>query len=191
MMWRYPLAVLALTLGLQGCAPVVVGGAAAGAVAVADDQRTTGTIVDDEGIELKILKELADSKEMNELTHVNATSFNGVVLLTGEAATPALRARAEQVARKTNKVRQVHNEIIVAPSSSFTSRSKDAWITTKVKSKLFGDDKVAGNRIKVVTEGQIVYLLGLVPRHEADRAARIARDTEGVRRVVKLFEYTD
>lgn len=181
---------LSLAVLLQGCAPVIVGGAAAGAVVVADDQRSTGTIVDDEGIELKIAKQIGDSKEMSELTHINITSFNGSVLLTGESTTPALRAKAEQIASATPKVKRVINEIVPAPVSSLASRSKDTWITTKVKSKLVGDDSVAANQVKVVTEAQTVYLMGLTSRQEADRATAIARQTNGVVRVVKLFEYT-
>lgn len=176
---------------LQGCAPVVVGGAAVGAVAVAEDQRTTGTIVDDQAIELKIAKAIDNAAELREQTHVNITSFNGVVLLSGEATTAAQREHIAQLARDTVKVRHVANEIAIGPLSPLASRSRDSWITTKVKSQLFGAGDVAGNQIKVVTEAQAVYLMGLVSRREGDRAADIARHTASVRRVIKLFEYTD
>jgi len=185
------LAIGTLLVLLQGCAPVIVGGAAVGAVAVADDQRTTGTIIDDQGIELKIGKAINDVVELREQAHVNITSFNGVVLLSGEAPSAAQRERIEKLARDTVKVRHVANEIVVGPVTSFASRSRDSWITTKVKSQLFGADDVAGNQIKVVTEAQTVYLMGLVSRREGERAAGIARHTASVKRVVKLFEYTD
>ncbi len=188
---KYLLTVAALLTLLQGCAPVIVGGAAVGAVAVADDQRTTGTIIDDQGIELKIGKAISNDTELREQGHINVTSFNGVVLLSGEVATTAQRERAAQLARTTVKVRHVTNELTVGPVTSFASRSRDSWITTKVKSQLFGAGDVSGNQIKVVTEAQTVYLMGLVSRREADRATEITRHTSRVKRVVKLFEYTD
>lgn len=188
---KYLLTVITLLALVQGCAPIVVGGAAVGAVSVADDQRTTGTIVDDQGIELKIGKAIDDVIELREQTHINVTSFNGVVLLTGEAMTAAQRAHIEKLARETVKVRRVINEIVTGPATSFASRSRDSWITTKVKSQLFGDSDVPGNQVKVVTEAQTVYLMGLVSRNEGDRAANIARHTARVKRVVKLFEYTN
>ncbi|MEW6647761.1 MAG: BON domain-containing protein [Pseudomonadota bacterium] len=179
-----------LTL-LQGCAPVIVGGAAAGAVAVADDQRTTGTIIDDQGIELKIGKAINDNAELREQTHINITSFNGVVLLSGEAATAAQRDQAEKLAGTVAKVRRVVNDIIIGPISSLASRSRDSWLTTKVKSQLLGDKDVPGNQIKVLTEAQTVYLMGMVTRSQGDRAGEITRHTSGVKRVVKLFEYVE
>lgn len=184
--WLFIAAILAL---LPGCAPVIVGGAAAGAVAVADDRRTTGTIVDDEGIELKIGKAIADEAKLREQTHINVTSFNGLVLLSGEVATAAQRDQAERLARAVPKVRRIANHLTIGPASSLASRSRDSWLTTKVKSQLLADQDVPGNQIKVVTEAQTVYLLGLVTRSQGDRAGAITRHTSGVKRVVKLFEY--
>lgn len=175
---------------IQGCAPVVVGAAAGGAVMVADDKRTTGTMVDDQTIELKVAGAFDDSKKLSD-AHINVTSFNGIVLLSGEVPTPAQRVQAEQLALKVQKVRRVHNELTLGPNSSLGSRSKDTWITTKVKSKLFGDKKVSANQIKVVTEAGTVYLMGLVPHQEADAAVAVVRETDDVKRIVKLFEYTD
>lgn len=184
--WLFIAAILAL---LPGCAPVIVGGAAAGAVAVADDRRTTGTIVDDEGIELKIGKAIADEAKLREQTHINVTSFNGLVLLSGEVATATQRDQAERLARAVPKVRRVANHLTIGPASSLASRSRDSWLTTKVKSQLLADQDVPGNQIKVVTEAQTVYLLGLVTRSQGDRAGAITRHTSGVKRVVKLLEY--
>lgn len=191
MLYRHLCLALPLAALLQGCAPVIVGGATAGAVIVADDQRSTGTIVDDQGIELKIAKQLDDVRDMRELAHVNVTSFNGLVLLSGETPTPALRAQAEHIASATPKVRHVFNELAISPASALASRSKDTWITTKVKSKMFGTENVDSNQIKVVTEAQTVYLMGLTTRQDAERATNIARQTSGVERVVKLFEYSN
>lgn len=184
--WLFIAAILAL---LPGCAPVIVGGAAAGAVAVADDRRTTGTIVDDEGIELKIGKAIADEAKLREETHINVTSFNGLVLLSGEVATAAQQDQAERLARAVPKVRRVANHLTIGPASSLASRSRDSWLTTKVKSQLLADQDVPGNQIKVVTEAQTVYLLGLVTRSQGDRTGAITRHTSGVKRVVKLLEY--
>lgn len=188
---KHLLTIIALLALVQGCAPVIVGGAAVGAVAVADDQRTTGTIIDDQAIEMKAAKAITDVAELREQTHINITSFNGIVLLSGEAATAAQREQAERLARTVPKVRRIVNEIVVGPASSFASRSRDSWITTKVKSQLLGDNDVAGNQIKVVTEAQTVYLFGLISRSQGDRAAEITRHTSSIKRVVKLFEYTD
>ncbi len=175
---------------LQGCAPVVVGAAAGGAVLVADDKRTTGTMIDDQTIELKIAGAFNDSKTLGE-SHINVTSFNGIVLLSGEVATPAQSSQAEQLAQKVQKVRRVHNELTVGPNSSLAARSKDSWITTVVKSKLVGADNVSANQIKVVTEARTVFLMGLASHKEADAAVAAIRDTAEAKRIVKLFEYTD
>lgn len=185
------LTIAAVLILLQGCAPVIVGGAAAGAVAVADDQRTTGTIIDDQGIELKIGKAINDNAALREQTHINITSFNGVVLLSGEATTMAQKEQAEKLAGTVAKVRRVINDITVGPISSLASRSRDSWLTTKVKSQLLGDKDVPGNQIKVLTEAQTVYLMGMVTRSQGDRAGEITRHTSGVKRVVKLFEYVE
>ncbi len=175
---------------LQGCAPLVVGGAAAGGVMVAEDNRTTGTIVDDKGIEFKVAKALADDQAIGA-AHINVSSLNGIVLLSGQVPTPALSARAEELARKIQKVRVVHNELVVGPNSSFSSRTHDTWITTKIVSKLLGGEGVSETRIKVVTEDGTVFLMGLVAHKQADRAVAVAQSTDGVKRIVKLFEYTD
>lgn len=183
---------LLLAALLQGCAaPLVVGGAAVGGAAVAHDRRTAGTLVDDQGIELKVADAISKDKALNDQAHINATSFNGIVLLTGEAPNQTLRARATSLASKVEKVRRVQNEIAIGKPSSLSSRSNDAWITTKVKTKLLTSDKVDGTRVKVVTEAGTVYLMGLVKRKEANEAVAVVRNTSGVKRVVKVFEYLD
>ena len=186
-------ALLALLGGLQGCAEVVVGGAAAGAT-VAHDRRTAGTFVDDEIIELKAAGKLSDDKEISSQTHINVTSYNTIILLSGEVPNEALRSRAAELVRPIAKVRQVHNELVIAAPSSLLSRTSDSWITTKVKTKLFGIKDMPGfdaSRVKVVSENGTVFLMGIVKRVEADAATDVARRVAGVQRVVKLFEYID
>lgn len=182
-----------LWVSLQGCAVVLVGGVAVGA-SVAHDRRTTGTIVEDESVELKAGQLLRNDKEISTQAHINVTSYNLVILLTGEAPTEAIRERAASLVRGVDKVTQVYNEIIIAAPSALSARSSDAWITTKAKSALF---KVKGlknqdfdpSRVKVVTEGGVVYLMGLVNRQEADAATEAVRRVGGVQRVVRLFQY--
>ncbi|MFA5625893.1 MAG: BON domain-containing protein [Thiohalomonadaceae bacterium] len=188
---KYLLAVFTVVFLLQGCAPVLVGTAAVGAVAVVDDNRTTGTIIDDKAISIKSGNLIRNDEEMRGKTHINVTSFNGIVLLSGEVASANHRAKAEKLTYTVPKVRQVINEISVAPISSMASRSSDSWITSKVKSQLFAEKNVPGNQIKVFTEAQTVYLMGLVTQQQGERASEIARHTSKVKRVVKLFEYIE
>lgn len=173
---------------LQGCAAVMVGGAATGAN-VAHDRRTTGTFIEDEAIELKSLKALYNDKGINSQTHLNVTSFNTIVLLTGEAPTEELRKRVREIVRNIDKVTHVHDEITIAGPSSLMSRSGDTIITTKVKSKLIMEKNLDGTHVKVVTENGVVYLMGLVTREDGEKATEIARQTGGVQKVVKLFQY--
>lgn len=175
---------------LQGCVAVAAGGAAAGASA-AVDRRTTGTLVEDQSIELKAVKALNADKEIKEQAHLNVTSYNLIVLLTGEAPTDELRQRAEKIVRGVEKVNTVHNEVTVAAPSSMMTRSSDTVITSKVKTKLLAAEDIEGVNVKVVTENGVVYLMGLAKRAEADRATEIARQTGGVQKVVKVFQYTD
>ncbi len=182
--------ILSIMLGLQACAAVVVTGGAAGA-AMAHDRRTPGTFIEDETIELKAIQAFFTDKEIHEQAHLNATSFNTVVLLTGEAPTEELRQRIVEKVRNIPKVTHVYNEITVAAPSSLMSRSSDTVITTKVKTKLLHDKRTPGTRIKIVTENGVVYLIGLLSRAESDSATEIARHTRGVQKVVKLFQYID
>ena len=175
---------------LNGCAAVAVTGVAAGAT-VAADKRTTGTVIEDQMIELKASEAIFSDKELRESTHVNVTSFNTVVLVTGEAPTEELRDRIIEIVRNIEKVTSVHNEITIAAPSSFMSRSSDSVITSKVKAKLVADKTASALDTKVVTEKGVVYLMGLLPREKADAATEIARTTGGVQKVVRLFQYSD
>lgn len=172
---------------LTGCAAAAGAGIATGAVA-ATDRRTTGTFIDDEIIELKVMDRLRNEPDLWDQSHVNATSFNNIVLLTGETPAEASKTRIGQLAATIPKVRQVHNEIAIAAPASVLARSSDTWITGKVKTKLLTEMALDGTRVKVVTEKGVVYLMGLVTNEEAERATDFARRTGGVQRVVRLFE---
>jgi osmotically-inducible protein OsmY len=175
---------------LQGCAPAVVGGAATGA-SVAYDRRTTGTVIDDQGIEFKASYALFNNKEIYDQSHINVTSYNGVVLLTGETPSESLKQKVTAEVKRIPKVRRIHNELAIAAPSALPSRSSDGWITSKIKAKMTTDERTDPFHVKVVTERGIVYLMGMLSRAEAERAVNLVKNTAGVQRVVKIFEYTD
>jgi osmotically-inducible protein OsmY len=183
-------ATLSLAAGatlLNGCIPLVIGGAVVTAQ-VATDRRTTGAQLDDEFIEDKAIAQISDRLKSD--IHVNVTSYNGIALLTGEAPTEASKNEVAQIVRSMPKVRIVQNELVVGPTSSFSARTNDTVTTSKVKSRFVeAYNKFQINHVKVVTERNVVYLMGIVKRDEGDAAAEIARTTSGVERVVKVFEY--
>lgn len=174
---------------LQGCAaPILVAGAAGGAT-VANDKRSTRSLVDDQVIETRTKDKIYANAEVAKKIHINVTSYNGVVLLTGEALSRSLRTRAINIARHIDKVRRVHNEIRVADLTGFSSRTNDSWITSKVKTQMLATKGFKSSQVKVTTEAGTVYIMGLVTKEVGNQAAEIARNVSGVKRVVKLFEY--
>lgn len=173
---------------LSGCVGVMLGGAAGGA-SVINDPRTAGSQVEDESIELKAGNALHGQKDLAQQVHINVTSYNQIVLLSGEAPTEDMRTRVFELVKGIEKVRTTHNEVTIAAPSPLTARTNDSWLTTSVKARIVGAKELNAIRIKVVTEAGTVYLLGLVTQQEADLAAQIASQTAGVQRVVKLFEY--
>jgi osmotically-inducible protein OsmY len=177
-------------LALQACVPVIVAGAATGA-AVAHDRRTFGSMVDDENIEIKASTAITFDKTLKNAVHINVTSVNGIVLLTGEATTTEARDQVLRHVREINGVRRTTNEMRIAEPSTIGSRSQDSLITSAVKSRLLVTRGVDPTRIKVVTEAGAVYLMGLVKHTEGDVAAERATTIDGVARVVKIFEYID
>ncbi len=184
--------VLAATL-LTGCAPLLVGGAAGGA-AIAHDRRSFNAMMDDQGVEMNVLGYVLDHDSLLQQTHVNVTSYNHVVLLTGEVSQQAQAVQITDYAKGLKQSSRVYNELAVMPESSLISRSRDSFLTAKVKAKLFEIRTLPGfdpTRVKVVTERQIVYLMGLVSHAEADAATDVVRRVGGVAKVVRLFEYTD
>jgi len=182
------IALLLLSTQLTGCFPAVVGGAAAGG-AMAADRRTSGIYVEDENIELKTLKRL--SQYMDKASHINVTSYNRIVLLTGEVPNDGQLAQAETLTREVSNVRNIHNGLTVGPASSIGDRSNDTFLTTKVKARFVSENLFPANVVKVVTEGSVVYLMGIVTEKEGEDAVEIARTTEGVTKVVRVFEYTN
>ena len=171
---------------LQGCFPAFVG-AGAGAVMSAADRRTTGAQVEDEGIELKISGRI--DERYDEQVHLDVTSFNRSVLLTGEVPEPGIKADIEKIALGVQNVRGVTNEIELAGIPSAPARANDGYLTAKVKGRFLDADKFNPIYVKVVTEAGVGYLLGVVDEQEGGDAGGIARTTGGVRKVVKIFEY--
>jgi osmotically-inducible protein OsmY len=179
--------VLAVTLvaSLSACAPVVVGGAVVGSL-VAVDRRTSGAQLEDEGIELRAAARIREN--LGERVHINITSYNRQVLLTGEVPTAQDKQLAEQVVSRVENVRVIVNELGVMGNSSFTQRSSDTLVTGKVKAGLVDARDLYASAFKVVTERGVVYLMGRVTQREADRGTDIARSASGVQKVVRVFE---
>lgn len=170
---------------LSGCAAVVLGGAV-GTALVVTDRRTAGTQLEDQNIELKSLTRIRES--VGERGHVNATSYNRLVLLTGEVQSEADRGTVEQSIGRIEGVRSIVNELAVMGASSMTARSNDTILTSKVKASFIDAKDLQASAVKVVTERGVVYLLGRVTEREANRATDLARGVSGVQKVVKVFE---
>ena len=182
-------AALALTAVFAGafsaCAPLIIGGAVLGTGLVATDRRSTGTQIDDEAIELRAGSRI---RELATLGQVSVTSYNRLVLLTGEVPAAAERLAVEQAVAKVEGVRSVVNELVVAPNSAFSSRSADSILSTKVKATLVDAKDVQANAYKVVAERRVIFLMGRVTEREANRGAELASQVSGVEKVVKVFE---
>jgi len=185
--------ILLISLSLPGCAAVVIGvtAAAGTTVAVVNDRRAPDILLDDETIERKAANRFYSDKEIKDSSHINVTSYNTYVLITGEAPSEDIRNRIVNLVSEIPKVTHVYNELTIAAPSSWTSRSSDSLITSKVKTKLLTVDGLDGLRVKVVTDKGIVYLMGILTRAEADIATGETQRTGGVQKVVKLFQYID
>lgn len=182
------LALVGVVLLLQGCAAAVVAGGAT-AVTSAHDRRTLGSQIDDNAIVIKARRALREDDLTARGSNLNVTSYNGVLLLTGQTANERVKEQAQRLVQDIPSVKTVHNQIRIGNNTSLTTRTRDSWIGTKVKSQLLADEQVSGLNIRVVTENQEVFLMGLVSGAEADRAVEIARNVEGVVRVIKAFEH--
>ena len=178
-------AAASLAGGLAGCIPLVVGGVAMGGL-VAMDRRTAGSQVEDEGIELRALNRI--HAEQGDRVHVNYTSYNRQLLLTGEVPSEEVRLSVERSAGAVGNVRSVVNDLAVMPKTSLVQRSGDTFITGKVRASLVDAKDISASAFKVVTERNVVYLMGMVTEREAARATAIARGVDGVRKVVRVFE---
>ena len=181
----YGAVLLASLASLSACAPLIVGGAVMTGVMVTD-RRTTGTQVEDESIEIKVAS--AVRQDLGDRVHLNVTSFNRQVLLSGEARTSADKELAEKLASSQENVNAVVNDLAVMPARSLTQRSKDVVITGRIKAAFVDAKDLQVNAVKVVTERGIVYLMGRVTAREAKRATDIARGMSGVTKVVRVFE---
>jgi osmotically-inducible protein OsmY len=184
----FPAATLAAALlatSLAGCAPLIVGGAAVGAL-MATDRRTSGAQIDDEAIELRSASRLREA--FGDRAHLNITSYNRQVLLTGEVPNEAMKQQAEQIVARVDNVRGIVNEVAVMNATSLPQRSNDVLITGKVRASFVDASDLQATAFKVVTERGTVYLMGRVTQREADRATGIARQIGGVQRVVRMFE---
>ncbi len=182
-----PLLVLSVAAPLlSGCFFGVAATGIGATALLADDRRTTGMYIEDENIEWKALARF-NSAFRN--AHLNATSFNRKVLLTGEVPSEDMKAAVEAEVKAIPSVREIANEIVVAGNSSLTSRGNDTIITSSVKARMVGNAAFSPNHVKVVTEAGTVFLMGLVTQAEGEAAVEIARSTSGVSRVVKAFEY--
>ena len=181
------LLVLALPV-LQGCIPLIIGGAVGAGALLVTDRRPSGAYVKDERIEIAAIKAINDRYRSN--SNINVTSYNGNVLMSGEAADEKVKSETEAIVRTIEGVKTVFNEVIIAGNSSLGSRSNDTAITSKVKTRFLSNGgRFSPNHIKVVTENSVVYLMGIVTKSEADAAAEVTSTTTGVQRVGKLFEY--
>jgi osmotically-inducible protein OsmY len=187
---RFLITVVALAVIplLHGCVVAALGGAAAGGYMIGEDRRAGGAIADDAAIELKA------SNRLNEKfpnAHISTTSFNHLVLLTGEVPDAAAKAEADRIVRGIEGVRGTFNELQVGPVSPLSARTNDSFITSKVKTRFVDARRFNALHVKVVTDASTVYLMGLVKKAEANDATELARTTSGVQRVVRLFELQD
>lgn len=171
---------------LQGCVPAVIVTGAAVGVMTAHDRRSTGTQTDDETSEWKAAQQIPE--QFKAQTHANFTSYNRRLLITGETPSEEAKAAIGEQARKVEGVREVYNELTVAPPSGLGNRSNDSYITSKLKARLVDSNQISANHVKVVTENTVAYLMGVVTEREAKVAVAVARTTDGVRKVVSVME---
>lgn len=189
---RYTLLLVLLglvTSQLNGCARVIHA-TTSEPVQISTNKRSLGTRLNDERLETYARVNILKSDPAFENARINIDSFNGFVLLTGQVPNEQLRQLAGNAVSTINSVRQLHNELQVGPPARFGSQSLDAWITTKITSRLVASS-IQSRRVHIITEAQTVFLMGLVSRYEADRIAEVARTSDGVQQVVKVFEYVD
>jgi len=182
----FAIALVATTL--QGCVVATVAVVATTAT-MATDRRSIGNQIDDQNIELNAYGKIAEHPEISDHVNIQITSVNGSVLLVGQAPSVYLRDEVLKLINTVDEVVQVHNQIRIGNVTSITTRTKDTWITSKVKTALFSSDIVSTKDIKVVTENGEVFLMGLVSQQEANEAVNVARNISGVKRVFKAFEY--
>ena len=178
--------IVGISTQLTACFTAAVGGAVAGG-AVALDRRTTGIYLEDENIEIKAVQQIR--KALGDEAHVNVISYNLSVLLTGEVPNAEAKAEAENITKSVKSVKNITNELTIGFKSAISDRAKDTYLTSKIKAKFIAEKNFSSNTVKIVTEAKVAYLLGIVNEREAALATEIARTTDGVEKVVKVFEY--
>jgi osmotically-inducible protein OsmY len=178
---------------LQGCVPLLIfGGVAVGGVVtgvVIYDHRDTKTMMDDHEISYQAESKLNANDEIKNKTHISVSVFNRVVLLVGQSPTPQLKQIAENLVKPIPKIKLFHSEITVENPISSTRRAQDSWITTKIKSTLLAQKGLSTTQVKIITENGVVYIMGLGNRQQIDVITEKVRQTDGVKKVVKLVEY--
>lgn len=184
---KLALSALTVCLLLNACAPVLIGAGAGAAYTSFEDRRRAGVLIDDEGIELRASNRLHD--RFGDKGHVSVTSYNRMMLITGEVPDTRTREDVERLLRAIPGVRGVNNELDISGASSLGARTNDAFITSKVKARFLDARRFNPIHVKVVTENGVVFLLGIVTEAEANSAVNLARTMSGVRKVVKVFEY--
>lgn len=180
--------ILTSVLLLQGCVGAAVVIVASG-VSVVTDERSLSSQLDDQAIELSASTKIAENEALNSQTNIQVVSINGTILLVGQAPSEHLRDAAIKIAAHIPGVVKVHNQVRISNTLSFSSRSHDVWLTSKVKTALFGSDKFDATNIKVISENGEVFLMGIVNKKTATAAVEIARNVSGVNKVFKAFEY--
>jgi len=175
---------------LNSCASVI--SATTGDEGIQEDRgrRSMGAVVDDNSIETTIKVNLNAADEQLKKAHINVVSFNGTVLMVGQVPSQEMKNLATRVARtSSSRVKEVYNELEVAGTTTFLSRSNDAWLTAKIKTLMLADSEVSGFRTKVISENGVVYLMGLVSQEDANKTVNLVSNTKGVTKVVRAFEY--
>jgi osmotically-inducible protein OsmY len=182
--------VLLITLAMSSCTTILVETTGDEGIQEDPTERTTGARVEDEAIETKVLVNMKSQEPGLKNAHIDAVSYNGVLLLLGQVESEALKARATEIASQASaKIKRIHNEMEVSGKTSLVSRTNDTWINTKVRTRMMTNRDVPSDQIKIVVENGTVYLMGLISEMEGDNAANVARNVSGVSRVVKVFEY--
>lgn len=171
------------------CFIALIGCSTAGPMSDDHGKRTIGTSIDDMMVASRAKSNIKNTNEQLSKAHIDVTSFNGVVLLTGQVPSEAAKREAEQAVEGLRNVQVIHNELEVAGPTSIPARMNDSYLSTKVKTALLADSDTEGGRTKVVTENGVVYLMGLLTRDEAEAAVSKAREVYGVQKIVKVFEY--
>ena len=186
---RLVVIIAALAPFLQSCIPLIIGAGVGAGVMMAEDRRSSGTVLEDKTVEIKAGNRITE--KYGEQVNINVTSFNRFVLLSGQAPTDEIKQDVSVLVLEVPNVRNIQNEIVVAGISSKTSRASDALLTSRVKGRLAQNKDVSANNVKVISENGTVFLMGLVTRAEAETASQTAATTGGAQRVVKVFEYLD